>query len=219
MLRTIKSFVTREGRMTPAQKNTLSGIALKYAVDCAPAQLNFSELFNNSNPLVLEIGFGTGDSLFAQAQEHPELNFFGIEVYRTGIAKLCAKVAAASLHNVRYACGDAVELVKKIPDASLQRIQIFFPDPWPKARHHKRRIIQPAFMHLLATKLVSGGIVHLATDWLDYADHMQNVLELECKLIYTKATILHPDFRPMTKFESKGLAKGHVIYDLLYRLI
>ena len=218
MLRTIKSFVTREGRMTSAQKDTLAGVALDYVVDCNVVALNFNELFNNLNPVILEIGFGTGDSLFVQAQAHSELNFFGIEVYRSGIAKLCGRVAAAELPNVRYAYGDAVELVKKIPHASLARVQIFFPDPWPKTRHHKRRIVQADFMRLLAFKLAAGGVVHLATDWLDYANHMQNVLELECNEIFSKVSTLRPEFRPVTNFERKGLAKGHVIYDLIYRL-
>ena len=219
MLRTIKSFITREGRMTASQKRTLSGLAVKYNVDCDLPQLKVHELFNNNNPIVFEIGFGTGDSLFSQAQANPMLNFFGVEVYRTGIAKLCKKLDEANIQNVRYACGDAVEIIKKIPDASLQRIQIFFPDPWPKTRHHKRRIIQPEFIKVIATKLVQGGIVHLATDWLDYAHHMQNILEVECGDLFHKVEMLRPDFRPVTKFEAKGLAKGHIIYDLLYKLI
>jgi tRNA (guanine-N7-)-methyltransferase len=217
MLRTIKSFVTREGRMTNGQKHTLSGLALEYSIDPSPAVLSL-DAFNNSQPLVLEIGFGTGDSLFAQAQAHPELNFVGIEVYRTGIAKLCKNLANAKLTNVRYLHGDAVELIKKIPNATLARVQIFFPDPWPKTRHHKRRIVQADFMQIIASKLAKDAIIHLATDWADYAEYMQNVMEVACGQLFTKIGSTRPDFRPMTKFETKGLAKGHGIWDLLYKL-
>jgi tRNA (guanine-N7-)-methyltransferase len=218
MLRTIKSFISREGRMTLGQKRALTTIAMQYEVNALLAKIDLPALFHNDNPIVLEIGFGSGDSLFAQAQAHPELNFFGIEVYRTGIAKLCNKLAQANIVNVLYACGDAVEIINKIAARSLERIQIFFPDPWPKTRHHKRRIVQPAFMTVVAQKLATNGIIHLATDWLDYAQHMQNVLELDCSELFEKVSALRPDFRPTTKFEIKGLAKGHQIYDLLYKL-
>lgn len=216
----IRSFVRREGRMTPAQKRSIEDTLPRYGIDPAERALPFApdECFAQNGPLILEIGFGYGDSVIEQATANQDARFIGIEVHRPGVGHLLHRIESAGLENVRVVCDDAVSVLTHlfIP-GRFDRIQIFFPDPWPKKRHHKRRLIQAPFVHLLAEHLKPGGQLHLATDWLPYAEQMLEVLRNERELIndardYTE----RPDHRPLTKFERRGLDLGHSIRDLVF---
>ncbi len=219
-LRPIRSFVLREGRLTPAQRRALEVWGPRYLLP-VDTPLDPAAAFGRDAPLVLDIGFGDGQALLAQARQHPEVNYLGSEVYRPGVGALLRGLAAAHLQHVRVFVADAWQVLSQaVPDEVLDGVQIFFPDPWPKRRHRKRRLIQPAFADLLARKLKPGGWLHLATDWPDYAVHMAVVLDT------------HPAFRnanpqggpypparqrrPTTKFERKALAEGRPAHDLLY---
>ncbi len=216
----VRSFVLREGRLTPAQQRALATWGPRYLLPLEQV-LDPARVFGRRAALILDIGFGDGQALATYAQAHPEMDFIGTEVYRPGVGALLQRLAQAGIDNVRVFMADAWEvLTRAIPDASLAGVQIFFPDPWPKRRHRKRRLIQPAFADLLARKLQPGGWLHLATDWPDYAAHMAAVLDT------------HPAFRnanprggpypparrrrPTTKFERKALAEGRVATDFLY---
>ncbi|HSX20678.1 MAG TPA: tRNA (guanosine(46)-N7)-methyltransferase TrmB, partial [Gammaproteobacteria bacterium] len=170
----------------------------------------------------LEIGFGDGRALLANAKAHPHINFIGIEVYKAGIAKLLAGINAQQLSNIRIYCADAVEVLTNcIPAQSLQQIQLFFPDPWPKVRHHKRRIVRPEFVRLLAEKLQIGGSFHMATDWEEYAAHMLAVMEADPNWVNLAGVgqfISRPDTRPLTKYEQRGQRLGYKTWDLLFTL-
>ena len=212
-LRAIKSYVLRAGRITPAQQLALQELWPRYGIELGEQQLDFSSLFPIARPLVLEIGFGMGQSLAEQASAHPEYNFLGIEVHQPGVGSLLHKIKTKELSNIRIICADAVDVLKQmIPDQSLFKIQIFFPDPWPKKRHHKRRLIQPAFVHLLAQKLKPNGMIHLATDWEEYAQQMFAVLSQELALKQCDTTIE----RPLTKFEQRGKRLGHGVWDWVF---
>jgi len=224
-IRTIKSFVLREGRLTAGQQRALDelfplfGIAPSLEVGDEP--LNFVELFGNDHPVTLEIGFGNGESLAAMAEAAPELNFIGVEVHRPGVGHLLHLIEQKGLSNVRVANEDAVELLKKrIPPASLSRLLLFFADPWHKSRHHKRRIVQTGFADLVASRLVPGGLWHLATDWENYAEHMRAVLETHPAFVNAispdACTPERPAWRPETKFERRGQRLGHGVWDMLY---
>ena len=219
--RPIRSFVRREGRITAAQQKALDTLWPRYGVADQGTFLDLSALFGRDAPRVLEIGFGNGESLAATAAANPETDYVAIEVHRPGVGHLLKLLGERELTNVRIFCADACEiLTTRLPDASLDRIQIFFPDPWPKKRHHKRRLIQAPFVALMADKLKPDGILHIATDWENYAEHMLSVLQDEDRLVNTQASgafVPRPADRPLTKFERRGQRLGHRVYDLIYR--
>lgn len=224
--RRVRSFVLRAGRMTTAQQRGLDEGWPRWGVACpAPgeAPLDLDALFHGAGPRVLEIGFGMGQSLLEMAAAEPATQFLGVEVHRPGVGKLLAGVAALGLDNIRVLCHDAVEVLERaIEPAALQRVNIYFPDPWHKKRHHKRRLIQPAFVDLVATRLAPDGLLHLATDWEPYAEHMLEVLSGCPALVNCAADggfVARPAERPQTKFERRGERLGHGVRDLLYRRV
>ena len=220
--REIKSFVVRSGRMTAGQTRGWDEYWSKYGLDPDEA-LDFSDIFGNDNPVVFEIGFGMGGSLFEMASNDANMNFVGVEVHRPGVGALLASAGDAGLDNLRLLCCDAVELLKnKVPANSLARLQLYFPDPWHKKRHHKRRIVQPEFAALVASKLADGGVFHMATDWEPYAEHMAEVMNEAPNYENCAETGSYspkPDYRPSTKFEKRGERLGHGVWDLLYKKI
>lgn len=220
-LRQIKSFVLRQGRLTKGQEYALETGWPCFGIDAASELLDFSVLFGNAAPVTLEIGFGNGESLAQMALAAPERNFLGIEVHTPGVGHLLHLVQKHQLTNVRVMNTDAVEIIQqRIPEKSLDRVQIYFPDPWHKKRHNKRRIIQAEFVSLLATRLQTGGVLHLATDWEDYAQSMAEVMQTSSDFQTANPTgeafSPRPAFRPLTKFEQRGLKLGHGVWDLLY---
>jgi tRNA (guanine-N7-)-methyltransferase len=218
--RTVKSFVLRSGRLSHRQKAALSLHLPEYALPGPNVVWDFAEIFGRHKETIVEIGFGMGGSLIAMAEESPETNFIGIEVHLPGIGALAAQLHEKNLHNVRIASFDAVEVFKTcIPDSSLAGVQIFFPDPWPKKRHHKRRLIQPEFVRLVVSKLKENGVLHCATDWEDYARHMLSVLNAENLLRNSNEAQSYsskPETRPLTKFEQRGKRLGHKVWDLIF---
>ncbi len=219
-LRTVRSFVRREGRLTPGQERALDELWPKYGIDEADGLLDLEQLFERQAPIVFEIGFGNGSSLAEMAAKQPETNFIGVEVHRPGVGHLLKLIEEQELTNLRVACTDAVELLKhRVADNSLDRLQLYFPDPWHKKRHHKRRIIQPAFVTLLTQKIKSGGYLHMATDWQHYAEQMLDDLSQNNDFINcadSSGYIPRPDYRPLTKFEQRGHKLGHGVWDLLF---
>lgn len=207
--------------MTKAQQRALEEAFPRYGFTLADGRLDLDALFGRSGPVTLEIGFGNGDALLAMAEAAPEGNFLGIEVHRPGVGHLLQEMVRRSLDNIRVSRDDAVEvLARQIPEASLDRVCLFFPDPWPKKRHHKRRIVQPDFVQLVRRRLKEGGEFHLATDWEDYAWHMREVLDAAegFENVAGAAGFLpRPDSRPRTRFEARGERLGHGVWDLLYR--
>ena len=220
MLRRIRSFVRREGRMTDAQQRALAEYWDQFGVEVGAALLNPFILFGRHAPLVLEIGFGDGESLAAMAAMHPEWDYLGIEVHRPGIGHLLLRAAALQLTNLRVLCADAVGVLEQqLPDECLDRMQIFFPDPWPKTRHHKRRLVQAQQLALLVRKLKPLGQLHIATDCEDYACAMLNLLNATPGLANTAdggGFAPRPVWRPLTKFEQRGQRLGRAIRDLLF---
>jgi tRNA (guanine-N7-)-methyltransferase len=219
-LRTIRSFVRREGRLTPGQQRAINELWPQFALDEGDDLLDLNQLFNRKAPKVIEIGFGNGASLAEMAKSKPDTDFLGIEVHRPGVGQLLNLIDKNGLSNLRVACTDAVELLKhRIADNSLDRLQLFFPDPWHKKRHHKRRIIQPDFVKLLAKKIKLGGHLHMATDWQHYAEQMLTDFSdnTNFKNCADDKYIPRPDYRPLTKFEHRGQKLGHGIWDLLYK--
>lgn len=220
-MRTVRSFVRREGRLTPGQQKALDKLWPRFGIDDNDSLLDLTTLFGRDAPKVFEIGFGNGASLVEMAKRQPEHDFIGVEVHRPGVGQLLKAIETEELTNIRVACTDAVELLKKrIADKSLDRVQLYFPDPWHKKRHHKRRIIQPAFVNLLADKLKHGGYLHMATDWEHYAEQMlidvsSNPRFHNCS--HNNDYIERPDYRPLTKFEQRGQRLGHGVWDLLFK--
>lgn len=215
--RRVRSFVRRPGRLTPAQQRALDELLPDYAVD--PALNDLRLAFATDAPVVVEIGFGNGEALAWMAGREAERNFVGIEVHEPGVGRLLRQLEALGLGNVRVAMRDAVEvLTEQVVPASLAQVRVYFPDPWPKKRHHKRRIIQPAFVDRIAECLMPGGLLHLATDWQPYAEWMVEVLA-GCERFANEGDpyVERPDWRPRTRFEQRGLVRGHQIFDLLYR--
>ena len=215
--RPIRSFVLRQGRMSPAQQRACDELLPRYGIT-ASAPLDFAAIFGNDRPVVLEIGFGMGETTAQIAAAHPQVNFVGVEVHGPGVGALLRRIDAMPLSNVRVLRRDAVEVVERlVPPRSLAGVHVYFPDPWPKKRHHKRRLLQPRFVHELAKRLAPGGYLHVATDWRDYAEAMLATLSAEPLLANTAAGFApRPPWRPATKFEQRGIARGHEVFDLLF---
>jgi len=218
-IRPVRTFVLRQGRMSPAQQRALDELLPRLGVAFAPKILEFDRLFGRHAPTILEIGFGMGETTAEIAKARPDDNFLGVEVHGPGVGGLLKRVDELGLANVRVIRHDAVEvLAAMIPLASLAGIHVFFPDPWPKKRHHKRRLLKPAFVHELALRLTAGGYLHAATDWEDYAEEMLAVLSAEPLLTNTATGFAaRPAYRPLTKFEARGLRLGHRVRDVIFR--
>lgn len=219
--RTIRSYVLRQGRLTTGQDRAFAMHWDRFGIAASPRSLlDFPEIFGNLNPVWLEIGFGDGESLLRMALDHPEKNFLGVEVHRPGVGHLLIRLAESDVQNVRIVCSDAMDLLRRrIPPASVERILVFFPDPWPKKRHHKRRIVQPELVELAGRALSTRGALHLATDWEEYARHM--LATLSASPLFENATgagnfVLPPPPRPDTKFEHRGRRLGHGVWDLIF---
>jgi tRNA (guanine-N7-)-methyltransferase len=217
--RHIRSFVLRQGRMSNAQRRAHDTLLAHFGIPYSPAPLDFPRAFGRGAPTILEIGFGMGETTAEIAQAHPEVNYLGIEVHSPGVGSLLRQVEARGLANLRIVQHDAMDVVEHmLAPASVDGVFVFFPDPWPKKRHHKRRLIQPPFVHALALRLKPGGLLHLATDWHEYAVQMLDVLRSEPLLENTAEDFApRPLYRPMTKFEQRGLRLGHGVWDLLFR--
>src|ERR1700741_3567528 len=219
--RSIRSFVTRAGRITPAQQRALAELWPKYGIEFAPRPLDLTAAFGRAAPCTLEIGFGNGEHLVALAVAHPQRSFLGVEVHRPGVGRLLLALEARALDNVRIICHDAVEVLERqLASASLAEVLILFPDPWPKKRHHKRRLIQRPFVELLATRLAPGGALHLATDWQPYALEMLETLSAVAgvtNLAGRGAFAARPRERLTTRFERRGERLGHEVWDLAFR--
>lgn len=215
---TIKSFVIRTGRISPRQKHGLDNLLAHYSLPLS--QWNYKLIFNRDAPTFVEIGFGMGTSLIQMAKENLDINYIGIEVHKSGIGNLAADINDNALLNIRIAPYDAVEIFQAaIPDHSLMGVQIFFPDPWPKRKHIKRRLIQNSFIDLLVQKLLPGGIIHIATDWQPYAEHCLSLLKHNPNLqnnSHTDTYIVRPNTRPLTKFEQRGKDLGHEVFDIMF---
>jgi tRNA (guanine-N7-)-methyltransferase len=216
-LRTVRSFVRRAGRLTSSQQRALQELWPAFGVEFGDEPLRFDALFGRSAPVVLEIGFGNGETLVQQAAENPGLDFLGVEVHEPGVGHCLLKARDAGIRNLRVICHDAVEVIDAmIPPASLSRVNLYFPDPWPKKRHHKRRIIQPRFLEAVAERLSSGGSLHIATDWENYAEHIEVAVRESGRFECVERRVHAGDEaldRPRTKFERRGLRHGHQIRD------
>jgi len=220
-LRRIRSFVTRAGRLSIAQKRALDALGPQFKLDYRAAALDWPATFGRTAPRILEIGFGMGATTSEIAERRPGDDFLGIEVHEPGVGALLKLIGDKQLGNIRVIQHDAVEVVEHmLPEASLDGVHVYFPDPWHKARHHKRRLIQPPFVRLLASRLRPGAYLHLATDWQNYAEQMLEVLSAEPTLANTSTApdgyAPRPAYRPVTKFEQRGLRLGHGVWDLVF---
>lgn len=217
--RPIRSYVLRQGRLTEAQRRAHAALMPRFGIPFAPAPLDLARVFGREAPVVLEIGFGMGETTAEIAARHPEIDYLGIEVHTPGVGALLRRIAERGLANVRVVQHDAVEVLEHmIAPESLDGVHIFFPDPWPKKRHHKRRLVKPPFVALLASRMKPGAYLHIATDWEDYAREMLEVLLREPLLENTAQGFApRPEHRPPTKFEARGLALGHPVRDLVFR--
>lgn len=220
-IRPIRSFTRREGRITAAQRKALDELLPRYGASKGVKPLDFNALFQRCAPVHLEIGFGNGGTLLRMATNHPEHNYFGIEVHRPGVGHLLVQLQKNNIANVRVVCRDAAEvLAEQIPDQSIAATYIFFPDPWPKKKHHKRRLVQPPFVAQLTKKLIPGGLLYLATDWQHYAEQMLQACEGVPDLINCAGKgrfSPRPECRPLTRFEQRGQSLGHNIWDLVFK--
>jgi tRNA (guanine-N7-)-methyltransferase len=219
--RKIRSFVLREGRLTPGQQRAFDTLWPNWGLEYQPQALDLRLVFGNENPVFLEIGFGNGESLAEMAHRHPERNYLGVEVHGPGVGHLLLKLQEYGCSNVRAIRHDAVEVLDHmLPAASLAGVYLFFPDPWHKRRHHKRRILQPAFLDRLARVIRPGGFFHAATDWQDYAEHMMDVFGADGQRFENRGGpgkyTGRPDERPLTKFERRGQRLGHGVWDLIF---
>lgn len=219
--RPIRSFVLRQGRMSNAQTRALETLLPRWGIPYRETLLDLDTAFGRVAPKILEIGFGMGDSTAAIAAAHPQNDYLGIEVHGPGVGSLLNQIEALGLTNLRVIQHDAVEVLKHmIAPASLDGVHIFFPDPWHKKKHHKRRLIQPELVALLCEKLKDDGYLHAATDWQEYAEHILAVLAAETKLANTAADYApKPDYRPLTKFEQRGIKLGHGVWDIVFRRV
>ena len=219
-MRTIKSFVMRAGRMTEGQQRGLEKGWPEFGLDLSAGMLDFDQLFGRNAPRTLEIGFGMGHSLLEMAAAAPDQDFIGVEVHRPGVGALLNGLLMQNSSNVRVFSCDAIEVLNQcIPDASLDRLMLFFPDPWHKAKHNKRRIVQPAFAELVRSKLKIGGVLHMATDWEPYAEYMLEVMNVAPGYRNQAADGLYvprPEERPITKFERRGERLGHGVWDIKF---
>ena len=222
-MRTVRSFVVRGGRMTEGQERAYSEVWPTMGLDVEQGMLDLTEVFGREAPVVLEIGFGMGDSLVAMAEAMPEKNYIGVEVHRPGVGRLLNNASEAGLTNMRVFCTDALDvLAKSIPDGSLETVQLFFPDPWHKKKHNKRRIVQPAFAETIRKKLRVGGQFHMATDWEPYAEHMMEVMTAAPGYENAEGQGQYapqPEWRPVTKFQRRGERLGHGVWDLMFTRI
>lgn len=216
--RAIRSYVLRQGRMSVAQKRAYDSLLERYAIPFSLQPLDLSQPFGREAPKILEIGFGMGETTARIAASHPERDYLGVEVHSPGVGSLLKLIDEQQLGNVRVVQHDAAEVVEHmIAPGALAAVHVFFPDPWPKKRHHKRRLIQPPFVRLLASRLAVGGYLHLATDWQEYAQQMLEVLGAEPLLRNTARDYApRPEYRPLTKFEQRGLKLGHGVWDLVF---
>jgi len=217
----IRSFVHRRGHITQAQRDALERLLESWSIPYRPQPLDLARAFGRQAPTVLEIGFGMGETTERIALARPDDDFLGVEVFNAGVGALLKRIEASGLRNVRIVQHDAVEVVRDmIAPASLAGVHVYFPDPWPKKRHHKRRLIQPPFVALLASRIAPGGYLHCATDWQPYAEQMLEVLGAEPLLANTADGYApRPAFRPQTKFETRGLRLGHGVWDLVFRRV
>jgi len=219
--RKIRSFVRREGRFTPAQRDAFERLWPTYGLDPNQGKWNLAELFGREAPVILELGFGDGRVLKMQAARDPAIDFLGVEVHRPGVGRLMRELDEDDILNVRLACADGTEVLEhNIAEDSLSGLLIFFPDPWHKKKHNKRRLIQPAFIQMAVSRLKHGGILHMATDWEDYADQMLEVLNAELALentITDGGFASRPVHRPVTKYEERGQRLGHGVWDLVFK--
>jgi tRNA (guanine-N7-)-methyltransferase len=218
--RAVRSFVLRQGRITPSQVRALDEQWPRYGLSMTDAPCDFEAMFGRCAPHVLEIGFGNGEALLASALAEPMHDFIGIEVHGPGVGRLLHALAMADVHNVRVFRDDAIEVLRRaVSDGALDEVRVFFPDPWPKKKHHKRRIVQPVFAELVRMKLRAGGRLHLATDWPPYAEHMIEVMEVAegfRNIAGPGRCVERPASRPQTHFERRGLRLGHPVSDLIY---
>lgn len=217
--RPIRSYVLRQGRLTAAQQRALDQLLPVYGLDPAQGSLHLDHAFGRNAPRFVEIGFGNGEALAGLARDHPECDYLGVEVHRPGVGRLLLTLEREGLTNVRVVCGDGTDVLRRmIPDESLDGIYLFFPDPWHKKRHHKRRIIQPSFAELARRRLKPRGVIHLATDWADYAEHMMAVMTATPG--FTNAAgqgrFSERGDRPLTKYEARGQRLGHRVWDLVF---
>lgn len=221
--RVLRSFVQRAGRLTPAQQRALNELWPKYGLEIAQGRLDAPARFGRTAPLVLEIGFGNGEALIHGALHSPARDFIGIEVHKPGVGRALNAIEANALTNLRLYAEDAVEVLKQcIGESALDEVRIYFPDPWHKKRHVKRRLIQPGFVELLTSRIAPGGLLHLATDWEPYAEQMWEVMDASPQFRNSEGARGHvprPDWRPETHFERRGLRLGHGVWDLLYRRV
>ena len=216
--RTIKTFVLRAGRMTPTQQKDYQELSGRWCIPYSDGQLNYAQIFNNTNPVTVEIGFGMGKATAIIAADNPDKNYLGLEVHRPGVGKLLGEIRRRNLENIYIVEYDALEVLEKmIPDGSVSGFHIFFPDPWPKKKHHKRRLVQRPNTDLITKKLVPGGYLYMATDWEPYAEFALEQLEQTPGLKNKyQGFAPHQEWRPETRFEEKGLDKNHVIRELFF---
>jgi tRNA (guanine-N7-)-methyltransferase len=216
--RSIRSFVLRQGHMSPAQRRYIDEVMPKIGIAYRPEPLDLAAAFGRNAPKILEIGFGMGETTARIAADHPEIDYLGIEVHGPGVGALCKRIAENDLANLRIVQHDAVEVLHDmIADGALDGVHVFFPDPWRKARHHKRRLIQPWFVALIARKLAPGAYLHCATDWENYAEWMLDALSSSELKNTAQGFAPRPGHRPLTKFENRGLQLGHGVWDLVFQ--
>ena len=219
--RRVRSFVLRGGRLTDGQKRALDELWPDYGIEPQTGELDFSVIFGNSNPVVMDIGFGDGESTVQMARENPGENVLAVEVHHPGIGHLLLELDKYRLSNVRVACADAVEILQdRVANASLDGARLYFPDPWPKKRHHKRRIVQAGFVALLQRKMKPGGVLHIASDWTPYAEGMLELLEASAGFRNCSVSggfSPRPEWRAMTIYELRGQRLGHKVHDLLFQ--
>lgn len=220
-VRPIRSFVLRQGRMTGAQRRSYDTLLPLWGIPYRPEPLDLEQAFGRSAPRILEIGFGMGEGTVAIAAAQPQNDYLAVEVHTPGVGSLLRRIAEAGITNVRVIQHDAVEvLTRMLEPACLDAVHVFFPDPWPKKRHHKRRLIQAGFTALVASRLKPGGILHVATDWEDYARHILAVLSAEPRLANTADGYApRPEYRSLTKFENRGIRLGHEVWDIVFRRV